>query len=170
VHGALAAAGLPHAIGGAVALAHYGVPRPTTDLDVNAFVGPERWPEVSAALAPLGVDVKVDPESVERDGEARLAWNPVPLHLFLSTDELHEVMRRGVRTAWFGGTIVPFVTPEHLVVRKALLDRPKDWLDIEQILLATRPLDLTEILSRLEQLVGPSDPRLRRIRLYRYRH
>src|SRR5690242_17834890 len=56
VHQRLAAAGLPHAIGGAVALGAYAEPRPTADIDVNVFVAAEREPEVRAALS--GLDSK----------------------------------------------------------------------------------------------------------------
>jgi hypothetical protein len=56
VHEALTAAGIPHAIGGAIALGHYAEPRPIRDIDVNVFVTPERRPEVEAALAGTGSD------------------------------------------------------------------------------------------------------------------
>lgn len=151
VHEALEAVGVPHAIGGAIALAHYGVPRPTTDIDVNVFLPAEGWPQVRDALTPLGVEVEADPESIERDGEVRLPWDPYPLHLFFSTDELHEAMRNAVRQVPVAGTTIPLVSPEHLVIRKALLDRPKDRLDAEQ-LLAAQPLDLGEIESWLERM------------------
>jgi hypothetical protein len=39
-------------------------------------------------------------------------------------------MPAGVRNVPFGGATIPIVSCEHLIVRKAMLDRPKDWLDI----------------------------------------
>ena len=42
-----------------------------------------------------------------------------------------------------------------------MLDRAKDWLDIEAILIATDPLDLEEILTWIRRLAGPEDPALR---------
>jgi hypothetical protein len=133
VHRCLTGADLPHAIGGAVALGVYAAPRPTVDIDVNVFVGAERKPEVRAALAPLG------------EGEH-------PVHLFFSEDELHEAMRVAGRELRFGGETIPLVAPEHLVVRKALIGREKDWDDIEAILATVDPLDLAEIESWLERL------------------
>jgi hypothetical protein len=146
VHRRLAAAGLPHAIGGAVALGAYAEPRPTADIDVNVFVAAEREPEVRAALS--GLDSK---------GEH-------PTHLFFSEDELHEAMPEAIREMPFAGTTIPLVAPEHLVVRKVLLDRDKDWLDVEQILVATDPVDLGEIELWLEKLADAGDPRVRRLR------
>ena len=60
----------------------------------------------------------------------------------------------------FADTTLPILAPEHLAVCKAMFDRPKDWLDIEQILVATDPLDLAEIESWLERMAGRDDPRI----------
>lgn len=144
VHEALAAAGIPHAIGGAIALGHYAEPRPIRDIDVNVFVPPERRPEVEAVLAGLSAD------------------GP-PVHLFLSDDALHEAMPAAVREVPFAGSTIPIVGPEHLIIRKAMLDRPKDWLDIEAILVAETPLDLEEVRTWIERLAAPDDQRLARL-------
>jgi hypothetical protein len=50
------------------------------------------------------------------------------------------------------------------MTRKAILDRPKDWHDIEQILVATSPLDLDEIDHWFQRLVGKNDPRVEKLR------
>ena len=34
----------------------------------------------------------------------------------------------------FGPVDIPILAPEHLIVCKAVFDRPKDWLDIEEML------------------------------------
>lgn len=164
VDGALAEAGIAHAIGGALALAYYAEPRATVDIDVNVFVRPQEWPVVRDALSPLGIDVIVDASALADAGEVKLDWGPNPVHLFFSQDELHEEMPRAVRKVPLGEATIPIVAPEHLVVRKAILDRPKDWLDIEQILVATDPLDLAEIEAWLEEMVGEANPRLTRLR------
>ncbi len=75
-------------------------------------------------------------------------------------------MRRclaAVREVPSSGATIPIVSPEHLIVRKAMLDRPKDWLDIEAILTATAPLDLEEIEAWLQRLAAPDDPRLAKL-------
>jgi len=59
--------------------------------------------------------------------------------------------------------VIPLVAPEHLVIRKAILDRPKDWHDIEQILVATNPLDLEEVESWLKRMVSEDDPRMKKL-------
>ena len=50
--------------------------------------------------------------------------------------------------------------PEHLAVFKAMFDRPKDWVDIEQMLVATSGLDVADVESWLERMVGNDDFRL----------
>lgn len=152
----LDASRVPHAFGGAFAIGFYGEPRMTLDIDVNVFVSPERWRRIAAALAELNIEPESQPD---KSAKAVLRWESNPVDVFFSQDELHDEMRRAARRAPFAGTAVPVVSPEHLIVRKAMLDRTKDWLDIEQILVATSPLDLDEIETWLERMVGPRDER-----------
>jgi hypothetical protein len=163
IHQRLDAARVPHADGGALALAYYAEPRATIDVDLNVFVATERWPEVRDALAPLGIDVSVDEEALKRDGQVRLWWDRNPVDLFFSYDEFHDEMQRGARRVPFGEATLPILAPEHLAICKAMFDRSKDWLDIEQILVATQPLDLAEIESWLQRMVGESDPRVAKL-------
>jgi hypothetical protein len=69
--------------------------------------------------------------------------------------------------AWFARPLaratIPLVAPEHLIERKAILDRPKDWLDIDVVLTATDPLDLEEIHTWVRRLAGPEDPRVTKL-------
>jgi hypothetical protein len=164
IHRALADAKVPHAMGGALALAYYAEPRATIDVDVNVFVPTDRWPDVRDALAPLGVEVDADEKELNRDGQVRLWWDRNPVDLFFSYDPFHDEMRRSVRRVPFADDTIPILSPEHLAVCKAMFDRPKDWLDIEQILVATDPLDLREIEAWLERMVGGGDPRMKKLR------
>ena len=164
IHSRLTDAKVPHAIGGALALAYYAEPRATIDVDINVFVSTERWPDVRDALAPLGIDVDLDLAALERDGQARLWWDRNPIDLFFSYDPFHDEMKRRARRVPFAGATIPILAPEHLAVCKAMFDRTKDWLDIEQILVATSPLDLDEIKTWLERMVGTDDPRMQKLR------
>lgn len=163
IHNALREAKIPHAIGGALALAYYAEPRATIDVDINVFVPTERWPEICEALAPLGIDVEVEVDNLNRDGQVRLWWNRNPVNLFFSYDPFHDAMRRDARKVPFNDETIPILSPEHLAICKAMFDRPKDWLDIEQILVATDPLDLGEIEGWLERMVGSDNPRMEKL-------
>jgi hypothetical protein len=145
LHRSLEIAGIAHAFGGALALAHYAQARETIDIDVNVFVPIDRWPEVREAVAPLAVEVEVDEGELEREGQVKLEWGENQVHLFFSCDPLHEEMERRVRIVPYAGGTIPLVAPEHLVVRKTILNRPKDRRDIEQILAHNPPLNREEI-------------------------
>lgn len=169
IHRQLAKAKIPHAIGGALALAYYAEPRATADVDVNVFVPVDRWPEVRAALEPAGVDVEADEEALDRDGQIRLWWGRNAVDLFFSYSEFHDEMPRKARKVAFGEATLPILAPEHLAVCKAMFDRVKDWLDIEQMLVAADPIDPSEIERWLTRMVGSDDPRLQKLQDVRTR-
>src|SRR4051812_8715406 len=136
IDAALGEAAIRHAFGGALALAYYAEPRATIDVDVNVFAGPDRHHRVAEALAPLGADPGTDEAALARDGQCRIWWGRTPIDLFYAYDELHDEMARQARRVPFGDDEIPVLGPEHLLVCKAVFDRPKDWIDIEQMLTA----------------------------------
>jgi hypothetical protein len=152
---ALQRARLRHAFGGALALAYYAEPRATIDIDVNLFVGTDRLKAVRQALEPLGVTAEDEP----RDGQCRWWWDRTPVDLFFAYDPLHEAMRDSIRRVPFGEDRIPILGPEHLTVCKAVFDRAKDWIDIEQILVSNPDLDREEIREWVRRLVGEADAR-----------
>ena len=164
IHKGLDAARIPHALGGALALAYYAEPRVTIDVDLNLFVSVERWREVVDALTPLGVDSGgLDEAALLRDGQCRLWWGSNPIDLFFAYDEIHEAMRKEARRVPFAEATVSILAPEHLAVCKAMFDRPKDWIDLEQMLMATEDLDVAAIEGWLERMIGRDDPRMQHL-------
>lgn len=160
---ALDAARIAHAFGGALALAYYAEPRATIDIDLNLFTAPSEHEAALAALAPLAVEPRdADPDALVRDGQARWWFGRTPLDLFFAYRPVHDAMRDATRAVPFGEDRIPILSPEHLVVCKAAFDRAKDWLDIEQVLVATERLDLDEVRTWLRELVGAEDPRFER--------
>jgi hypothetical protein len=163
LHRALARARIAHAFGGALALAYYAEPRATIDIDLNVFLAPSAVGRVMRALTALGLSGDVDAERISRDGQCRLWWADTPVDLFFAYDELHEAMRSSLRRQPFAGKRIPVLAPEHLMVCKALFDRPKDWLDIEQMLIGVDALDLHEVTRWLQRLLATGDARSRRL-------
>ena len=162
VHRALEHACIPHAFGGALALAYYATPRATVDIDVNVFVPVLGWTKVVAALRRVGVTEIPAEGEVARNGQCRVWWGRTPLDLFFSYDEVHEAMRTACRTVPFGEITIPILAPEHLMVAKAVFNRAKDWIDIEEMLIALDAVDLGEVRRWLDHLVGKADPRAKR--------
>jgi len=163
VHDALAAASLPHAFGGAIALAYcVEEPRGTRDLDVNIFCDAADAAAVLAAL-PAGVRVTdADAEAVERDGQTRLFWDGVPIDVFLNNLPLHRAVAGAVVWVPLEGRQAPVLDCASLAIFKSLFDRTKDWADIEAIALAT-PEDIEVAARTVADLVGEDDPAYRRL-------
>jgi hypothetical protein len=163
VHDALAAASVPHAFGGAIALAYcVEEPRGTRDLDVNIFCDAADARTVLAVLPSGVVTADVDIAAIERDGQARLFWDGVPIDVFLNNLPLHEAVADAVVWVPLKGRQVPMLDCASLAVFKALFDRTKDWADLEAIAVAT-PEDIESAARTLARLVGEDDPACRRL-------
>jgi len=155
VHEMLDSMRVPHQFGGAVALAWYRSPRATVDVDLNVTVAPEDAAPILGALAQMGVKVtQANRTSIGRDGQARLDWDGSYLDLFFATLDLHREMAEQARTVDFGSTQIPILSPEHLIVCKAVFNRPKDWVDIEEMIVWGTPMDEAEIVGWIDELLG----------------
>jgi hypothetical protein len=158
VHDSLRAKSLPHAFGGAIALAYcVEEPRGTRDLDVNIFCDSGDAAAVLGAL-PDGVLVTPkDVEAVERNGQTRLFWDGVPIDVFLNNIPLHEAVAGAVVWVPLEGRQVPVLDCASLVIFKSMFDRTKDWADIEAVALAT-PEDIESAAGTMADLLGEDDP------------
>jgi hypothetical protein len=154
VHDSLEKAGIPHAVGGAIALGYCTLdPRGTRDLDFNVFVGTERAREVLAAL-PDAVEVSGDRlERFERYGQVRLRSGATPVDLFLNVLPFHDHVARHIRNVPFEGRTIPILSCTALVVFKAIFDRTQDWADIEAMVEA-RSFDPDEASEWIREMLG----------------
>jgi hypothetical protein len=115
-------------------------------------------------LTRLGVTVTpVDREVIARDGQARLDWDGSYLDVFFATLELHLEMAERARRVRFAGVDIPILAPEHLVVCKAVFDRPKDWLDIQEMVRWGTEIDATEVLRWVGAFLGPESQQYTRL-------
>jgi hypothetical protein len=171
LHEALDAAAIPHALGGALALAyHVQDARGTNDIDLNVTFDPERPQPLFAALPADLPWAESDVDSVRRTGQVRLYWahpdgppqSPVPVDLFLPQDDFHAVVAGRTELVPMLHTMVPIISATDLVIFKALFSRSKDWVDIEE-LLRFGHVDAQEVDRWLTELVGADDERLARL-------
>jgi len=156
---------IPHAFGGALALAYYAEPRATIDIDLNLFVPAERFAEVSDPLHRLGA-ASDDPSVaalVRRDGQARVMWDWTPIDLFFAYDPFHDAAAAGRKIVPFSDGRIPILAPEHLMVCKAVFNRPRDWVDIDSMLSGEADIDVSEVMRWVGRLAGDEDPRYNRI-------
>jgi hypothetical protein len=158
---------IPHAFGGAIALAYYATPRATIDIDVNVFLSVDRADEVLGLLEGLGAEPLSQEEhaQLERDEQVRVHWDATPVDLFFSYDTLHDSCLERRRRMPFGeDDSIHVLAAEDLLLFKALFDRDKDWHDIEELVFAMADeLDGAYAKSWLERIVGEQDPRYRRL-------
>jgi hypothetical protein len=155
VHELLESMRVPHQFGGAIALAWYRNPRATTDIDLNVTVAPDEAVPVLGALEHLGVTISDrDRDMIRTDGQARLVWDGSYLDVFFATLQLHQEMARDARYVMFGPVEIPILAPEHLVVCKAVFDRPKDWVDIAEMVGWGTPIDKPAVLDWVERILG----------------
>jgi hypothetical protein len=164
VHRSLDRAAVPHAFGGALALAWCTQrARGTIDIDVNVFVGPELAAEVVDALPAGVVSTESDLQLLHRDGQVRLWWDGTPVDVFLSTTPFHDQAAARARTERFAETDVPFLSCSDLAVFKAFFNRTKDWADLEEMA-GAGSLDVERTLGVLVRYLGGDDERIERLR------
>lgn len=166
-HEALDGAGMPHAFGGALALAWcVEQARGTQDIDLNIFVPVA---DVDRVLEALPDDIEVSDRSrmlLERDGQARLWWSRIPLDVFLTNDPFHEAVAGRISQREFADRLMPFLACRDLAVFKAFFDRDKDWTDIRDMMIADC-IDAVELGALLANLLGFDDRRLDKLRAAR---
>jgi len=158
IDGSLAEAALPHAFGGAIALAYCTLePRGTRGLDVNVFVGTDRAGDVCDAL-PHPIDASQRQRAaLERDGQVRVSWDDTPVDLFLDVHDFHREIAAEIRRVPFEGAAIPVLGCDALAVFKAMFNRTRDWADVEAML-GANAVDGPSVLTRLRALLGSADP------------
>lgn len=163
VAAALDDAGIDWALGGALALAYATEePRGTRDIDVNVFIEATEAARVFAALPAGVVHGETDVRAALDDEQVRLWWDDTPVDVFFAASPFHLEVAHRCRTVPFAGRSINVLAPDDLAVFKAMFDRPKDWVDIDEMA-ASGALDRAVCGRRLAALLGTDDPRVARI-------
>src|SRR5579883_2700304 len=135
IHTALDQNNIPHAFGGAIALAFYGEPRDTRDIDVNVALPPKEYQRVLDSLSmlfPIDNRKRIEYELIQL-AQTRLYWETTAIDLFFADIPFHDSIAQRTHDVDYVGTRLPIVSAEDLIVLKAAFNRPKDWFDIENI-------------------------------------
>jgi hypothetical protein len=163
LHRALARKRIAHAFGGAIALAYWTLaPRGTNDIDVNFFVPAADCTGALRALPEGIAQPNGTVETIGRDGQIRLWWDETPVDLFFDYVPLHADAALHRRTVPFAGARIPVLGPIELAVFKIMLDRTRDWADIEAMITAST-LDLDAVRETLNTMLDAGDQRLARL-------
>lgn len=155
--------GIDWALGGALALAFATEePRGTRDIDVNVFVLSTEVARVFAVLPPEIGHSAADESSVIDSDQVRLWWDDTPVDLFFAASDFHLQVATRTRRVPFAGSHVNILCAEDLAVFKALFDRSRDWVDIDEMA-AAGALDRDVAAERLASLLDSDDPRIARL-------
>jgi hypothetical protein len=163
--GVLGGAGVPYAIGGAIAYGFWGVPRGTRDLDVNVFLPAEQADVAVDALVGAGLEIDraaARQTAIDR-GDARGRYQDIPVDLFFLSIPLHESAARRTVEVTLLDTPIRVLSAEDLTVFKLLFFRGKDVVDVERLVAAQGGgLDRGYVRSWLVSCVGEGDERVGR--------
>lgn len=154
---------VPHAFGGALALAYHAEPRATRDIDCNVFVDGADAAVVLDPLAGLGAEVARAADLARRDGQVRVMWDTTPIDLFFAYDDFHRAADEGAIAVPFADTAIRVLSATHLTVCKVVFDRPRDWVDVDAMLDLDAPIDGAEVMRWVGRICGDTDPRYERI-------
>jgi hypothetical protein len=163
LHQVLQQAQLPHAFGGALALAWCTQrARGTIDIDINIFVDVDHCELVFNSL-PAGITHNAKQhKTLQQDGQVRLWWEKTPVDIFLNTTDFHQQAQQRIRWENFLNNRVPFLSCGDIAVFKAFFNRTQDWADLEAMR-AAGTLNIDNVVATLAVYLGSDDSRIARL-------
>ncbi len=163
---ALEKAALPYAIGGALALAYYAVPRATVDVDINVFIPPAtELPSLLHTLQEAGFAPDAAASTIERqattEGQFRGYIDGLRVDVFVPAIDYYTELQQRRRQVPLSGRPAWVLGPEDIAILKLMFYRRKDLADVESLLREQgETLDLKFVADKLRELVGDDDERL----------
>ena len=149
---------------GAQAVIAYGVPRLSADVDVTLRLVPDEPERFARDMAAGGFALRIeDPDFVRRTRVMPFVHlaTAMPLDVVLAGSGLEDEFLDRARAVDVGGTTVPLIDPEDLIIAKVLAGRPKDLEDAAGLWrLRGREMDAGRIrrtLRVLEEALSQSD-------------
>jgi Nucleotidyl transferase of unknown function (DUF2204) len=159
--GWLGAAGVPYAVIGGVAVSLQASPRYTQDVDAVVWLEDAGWPALVAAAADFGIRPRID-DVLAFAAQSRVLLlshdGGVPVDVSCGALPFERELVQSASVLDVGGIDIRVARPEHLLVLKAIADRPRDHADIDSLLRAHPDLDraaarrvVVEFAEALEQ-------------------
>ncbi len=148
---------IPHVLVGGVAVAIWGRPRATEDVDLIIDLREEQLEEFQQHLAEHGIRMKIDKaEKAIRTGTTFPLYDRWSIHWVdarvPSRPVDHMTLERATRVE-LSGEEVPVATPEDTILGKLMAGNVQDQLDAKSILLRRAgQLDLPYIENRVREL------------------
>lgn len=162
---ALEDGGVPYAIGGALALGVWAIPRATLDVDINVFVDEASLDRLHRCLAALGIHADLDSLRAQSaaSGLIVVKWRGVRVDLFTPSIEFSREAERTRVAVELRGELFWFLSKETLAVFKLLFYRPKDIADVASLVALNAPtFDVAYVRSWIVAMMGDDDERVAR--------
>lgn len=153
---------IPYALLGGLAARAHGIPRPTWDVDFTVAVERYRLALLFEEAEQLGYTV---PSAYRAGWIDQVGGMPfvkfgvaiddrsVDIDVFLAESSyLEKVIERRIRTSLDDMSEVCVVTPEDLIVLKSISNRPRDLIDIHDVLFMQGDLDRAYMRQWAERL------------------
>ena len=149
---------------GAQAVVAYGVPRLSADVDVTVKLVPEDPNRFVRDMEAAGFDLRIDdPNFVRRTRVLPFvhAATAMPLDVVMAGSGLEDEFLERAQATDVGGTTVPLIDLQDLIVAKILAGRPKDIGDAQSLWRVHGPSvddgHVRRTLQLLEEALGQSD-------------
>ena len=149
---------------GAQAVVVHGVPRLSADLDITLALQPDAPDRFAEEMRAAGFSLRVnDPAFILRTRVMPFVHDAtgMPLDVVLAASGLEEDFQQRAIEVDLGGTRVPVIHVEDLIIAKILAGRPKDIDNVRNLWhLHGASVDrgrITQVLAMLEEALSQSD-------------
>ena len=160
---ALELGGQEYALGGAIALGFWAVPRGTVDVDITIYLPADEPSKCVWLLQEIGCEFSSTAavESLKEHGYCRIAFEGLQVNVFLPTVAFYAAARERRKKVDLDGQTVLVWDAETLAVFKLMFFRRKDLADAEQILRSQgKMFDRKWVREQVVAMYGERDPRI----------
>ena len=142
--------GIPYAVMGGLAVRVYSIPRATQDVDITISLDREKLPGFRDLLYEQGCSI---PPVYDSDWLDQVAGLPlfkvkryigehgIDIDIFVAESRFQEQIIRRRCMVEISGNQVALVSPEDLMLLKLIASRPRDLVDVQDLLFAMGQLD-----------------------------
>jgi hypothetical protein len=152
-----------YALGGAIALGYWGQPRGTMDVDLTLFLSIDQPSVVVWELQEIGCEVQSARAiaSLQEHGFCTATFSSCRVDIFVPTIPFYEQAKARRRRVQLGDQQVLIWDAETLSVFKMMFFRPRDFIDLQQVLrMQGSHFDREWVHEQLLEIYGSRDPRL----------
>ena len=157
---------IEYALIGGVAVARYGIIRPTRDIDVLLYIEKIRIPDFLKKLKNEGYtfDEKTVLKELSDDYFSSVEYKKISIDILLPSIPFFRKILKGSKKVEMFGKVVPVIDVNDLIILKSIAFREQDKVDIKGIVAAgSERIDISYIHSQIKTLYGPHSKKLKQI-------